>query len=70
MPHQSPKIRRNNFEEVALGYTQELAQAEASRCLQCKKPRCQTGCPVGIDIPAFIACVKKGDFAAGIKKLK
>lgn len=70
MPHQSPKIRRNNFEEVALGYTEELARAEASRCLQCKKPRCQTGCPVGIDIPAFIGCIKKGDYAAGIKKLK
>ncbi|MFA5616732.1 MAG: NADPH-dependent glutamate synthase [Syntrophorhabdaceae bacterium] len=70
MPHQSPKIRRNNFDEVALGYTEELAKAEASRCLQCKKPRCQTGCPVEIDIPAFIACIKKGDYAAGIKKLK
>ena len=70
MPHQPPMIRRNNFDEVALGYTEELARAEASRCLQCKKPRCVTGCPVEIDIPGFIACVKRGDFAAGIKKIK
>ncbi len=70
MPRQSPKMRRNNFNEVALGYTQELAKAEAQRCLQCKKPRCVTGCPVEIDIPGFISCVVKGDFAAGIKKLK
>lgn len=70
MPRQSPKMRRNNFDEVALGYTKELALAEASRCLQCKKPRCVTGCPVEIDIPGFISCIKKGDFAAGIKKLK
>jgi glutamate synthase (NADPH/NADH) small chain len=70
MPKQSPEMRSHNFNEVALGYTQELARAEASRCLQCKKPRCVTGCPVEIDIPGFISCVVKGDFAAGIKKLK
>ncbi|MDD5009692.1 MAG: NADPH-dependent glutamate synthase, partial [Syntrophorhabdaceae bacterium] len=70
MPKQSPEMRSHNFNEVALGYTKELALAEASRCLQCKKPRCVTGCPVEIDIPGFIACVVKGDFAAGIKKLK
>ncbi|MDD3846727.1 MAG: NADPH-dependent glutamate synthase [Syntrophorhabdaceae bacterium] len=70
MPRQSPEMRRNNFSEVALGYTQEMALAEASRCLQCKKPKCQTGCPVEIDIPGFISCINKGDFAAGIKKLK
>jgi len=70
MPKQSPEMRSHNFNEVALGYTKELARAEASRCLQCKKPRCVTGCPVEIDIPGFISCVIKGDFAAGIKKLK
>ncbi|OPY65707.1 MAG: Glutamate synthase (NADPH) small chain [Syntrophorhabdaceae bacterium PtaU1.Bin034] len=70
MPKQSPEMRSHNFNEVALGYTKELARAEASRCLQCKKPRCVTGCPVEIDIPGFISCVVKGDFTAGIKKLK
>jgi len=70
MPKQSPEMRSHTFNEVALGYTKELALAEASRCLQCKKPRCVTGCPVEIDIPGFISCVVKGDFAAGIKKLK
>ena len=70
MPKQSPEMRSHNFNEVALGYTKELALAEASRCLQCKKPRCVTGCPVEIDIPGFISCVVRGDFAAGIKKLK
>jgi glutamate synthase (NADPH/NADH) small chain len=70
MPKQPPEIRRSNFSEVALGYTAELAMAEAKRCMQCKKPRCVTGCPVQIDIPGFIAHVAKGDFAGGIKKLK
>jgi glutamate synthase (NADPH/NADH) small chain len=70
MPKQEPEVRRSNFSEVALGYTAELAAAEAKRCMQCKKPKCVTGCPVEIDIPGFISCVVKGDFAAGIKKLK
>jgi glutamate synthase (NADPH/NADH) small chain len=70
MPRQSPEMRRNNFDEVALGYTEELARLEASRCLQCKKPRCVTGCPVEIDIPGFIGCITRGDFKGGIKKLK
>ncbi len=70
MPKQSPEMRRHNFNEVALGYTAELAFGEASRCLQCKKPRCVTGCPVEIDIPGFISCVVRKDFSAGIKKLK
>jgi glutamate synthase (NADPH/NADH) small chain len=70
MPRQAPEMRRNNFDEVALGYTQEMALAEASRCLQCKKPRCVTGCPVEIDIPGFIGCITKGDFKGGIKRLK
>lgn len=70
MPKQSPEMRRHNFNEVALGYTEELALAEASRCLQCKKPRCVTGCPVEIDIPGFISCIVRKDFQAGIRKLK
>ncbi|OPY79333.1 MAG: Glutamate synthase (NADPH) small chain [Syntrophorhabdus sp. PtaU1.Bin153] len=70
MPKQSPEMRRHNFNEVALGYTQELAVAEAKRCLQCKKPKCRTGCPVEIDIPDFISYIVKGDFRSGIKKLK
>jgi glutamate synthase (NADPH/NADH) small chain len=70
MPKQPPEVRRRNFGEVALGYTPDLAVNEAKRCMQCKKPRCVSGCPVEIDIPAFISHVTKGDFAAGIKKLK
>jgi glutamate synthase (NADPH/NADH) small chain len=70
MPKQEPFERIKNFDEVALGYTVELAQEEASRCLACKKPKCVDGCPVGIDIPAFIQCILDGDFAGGIKKIK
>jgi glutamate synthase (NADPH) small chain len=70
MPKQTPEMRRHNFDEVAFGYTEELAMAEASRCLQCKKPRCKTGCPVEIDIPDFISFIVKGDFRSGIRKLK
>ena len=55
MPVQDPAERRKNFNEVALGYTEEQAIAEAARCLQCKDPKCVQGCPVNIDIPAFIA---------------
>jgi glutamate synthase (NADPH/NADH) small chain len=66
MPRQSPEIRRHNFNEVALGYTQDLAMTEAKRCMQCKKPRCVSGCPVEIDIPGFISFVTQGDFASGI----
>ena len=60
---QDPKVRATNFEEVCLGYNEEEAMAEASRCLGCKKPMCRQGCPVSIDIPAFIAEVKVGNFA-------
>ena len=70
MPKQEPFERVRNFDEVALGYTNELAREEASRCLACKKPACVEGCPVGIDIPGFIKCITEGDFAAGIRKLK
>jgi len=70
MPKQEPFERVKNFDEVALGYTEELAREEASRCLDCKKPLCIAGCPVAIDIPGFIKCIIEGDFAGGIKKMK
>ncbi len=70
MPKQAPHERIRNFDEVALGYPPELAREEASRCLNCKKPGCVAGCPVGIDIPAFLQCLAAGDFLAGIRKIK
>jgi len=70
MPKQDPKMRIKNFDEVALGYTREQAMREASRCLQCKKAFCVEGCPVDIDIPAFIAKIKEGDFMGAIHKIK
>ena len=70
MPEQDANVRRNNFDEVALGYTEELALAEANRCLHCKVPHCRKGCPVDIDIPAFIAKIKEGDFEGANAKIK
>ena len=64
MPTQDPNVRNKNFEEVALGYTAEMAVNEAKRCVHCKNKPCQTGCPVGIDIPEFIGHVADGDFEA------
>lgn len=70
MPEQPADVRNKNFKEVALGYTAELAQAEAERCLQCKKPLCREGCPVEIDIPAFIKLLRDGDVLGAAKKIK
>ncbi len=70
MPKQTPWERIKNFDEVALGYPVETAVEEARRCLQCKKPLCNQGCPVGIDIPGFIRSIVEGNFSAGIKKIK
>ncbi len=70
MPKQDEHIRSHNFLEVALGYTEELAVAEAQRCLQCKKPFCVADCPVNINIPEFIEAVANRDFATGIRILK
>ncbi len=70
MSEQPPKVRAKNFNEVALGYTEEEALQEASRCLQCKKPLCVEGCPVGIDIPGFIAKIKEKDYRAAINVVK
>lgn len=67
MPVQDPNVRNSNFKEVALGYTEEQAIDEAKRCLNCKNKPCTNGCPVQIDIPAFISEVAKGDFAAAYK---
>ena len=62
MPERPPEVRRRDFDEVPLGYTPEQAQAEAKRCLLCKKPQCIAGCPVGIDIPGFIRLIAEGKF--------
>jgi len=70
MAEQDPKKRIYNFDEVALGYTPEIAALEASRCLGCKKPKCVEGCPVAVDIPGFIALIKAGDYAGAAKKIK
>ncbi|UCF31000.1 MAG: NADPH-dependent glutamate synthase [bacterium] len=70
MPEQTPEARKSNFEEVPYGYSPETAMLEASRCIQCKKPRCVAGCPVGIDIPGFIKAIEDGDFASSIRILK
>ena len=62
MPTQAPAVRARNFDEVALGYTGEIAIAEASRCISCKNQPCVSGCPVNIDIPNFISKIKDGNF--------
>ncbi len=62
MPTQEPELRRRNFDEVALGYTEQMAINEASRCLNCKNMPCVNACPVGIEIPRFIQKVKTGEF--------
>ncbi len=62
MPEQDPNVRNKNFEEVAIGYTEEMAINEATRCLNCKNKPCVSGCPVNVPIPDFIAQVKEGNF--------
>ena len=62
MPTQAPEVRAHNFNEVALGYTAEIALEEANRCLNCKNRPCVTGCPVNVNIPDFIMKIKAGDF--------
>ena len=64
---QDPKVRATNFEEVCLGYNKEEAMEEASRCLNCKNAKCIKGCPVSINIPAFVHEVKEGNFAEAYK---
>jgi len=67
MPVQDPKVRAHNFEEVALGYSAEIAVEEAKRCLNCKNRPCVAGCPVNIQIPEFISKVKEGNFEEAYK---
>ena len=69
MPSQDPNVRNKNFNEVALGYTYEMAINEARRCLSCPKKPCVSACPVQIDIPAFIACVANEDLEGAYKVL-
>ena len=70
MPKQEPKLRAGNFDEVALGYTEDMAVIEASRCLECKTKPCIQGCPVEIDIPGFIGKIKDRNFAGAARILK
>jgi homotetrameric NADPH-dependent glutamate synthase len=70
MPHQPAELRILNFDEVALGLSLEGALHEAERCLRCKKPRCVPGCPVGIDIPGFIAALQRKDIRRSYQILK
>ncbi len=70
MPEQEALVRARNFDEVPFGYSPETAMLEASRCLQCEKPKCIEGCPVNVKIPEFIALIVEGDFSGAARKLK
>jgi len=70
MPAQDPQYRSHNFDEVALGYTPEMALAEASRCKQCENATCQDGCPVGVDIRGFIKLVQQRKFRAAARLIR
>ncbi|OIP89815.1 MAG: glutamate synthase (NADPH), homotetrameric [Syntrophaceae bacterium CG2_30_49_12] len=70
MPEQGPKVRTHNFEEVPFGYTEETAMTEAKRCIQCKKPCCIEGCPVEVNIPAFVRLIAEGRFIEAARTIK
>ncbi len=70
MPEQEPRVRIRNFKEVNLGYTLELARAEARRCLDCGQPGCVAGCPVAIDIPTFIKYIEAGELEKALEKIR
>ena len=70
MPHQDPAVRSKNFDEVALGYSEETALDEAERCLNCKTKPCVQGCPVNIDIPSFIKLIKEKDYKGAADEIK
>lgn len=69
-PELAPEVRKHSFQEVALGYTPEMARLEASRCLQCKKPKCVLGCPVRVMIPEFIRQIAEGNFLEAARIIK
>jgi len=70
MPSQPPSVRAKNFREVPYGYSEEMALTEASRCLNCKKPKCVEGCPVRVPIPEFISLIQEGKFLEAAWKIK
>jgi len=70
MPTQDPEARGRNFSEVALGFTEELMRKEADRCLQCAKPKCIEGCPVGVLIPDFILALREGNVSEAVRIMK
>ncbi|MBR2917071.1 MAG: dihydropyrimidine dehydrogenase, partial [Clostridia bacterium] len=69
MPEQLPQVRNKNFDEVSLGYTEEMAIEEAKRCLNCKNKPCMSGCPVCVKIPEFISLVAEGKFEEAYNKI-
>src|SRR4030066_1338197 len=70
MPRQDPKVRARNYNEVALGYTHDMALQEATRCIQCPKRPCVVGCPVNVDIPEFIKAIRDNDMPESVKVMK
>ena len=70
MPQQDPHVRAHNMDEVALGYTAEMAKTEASRCMNCPAKPCMNGCPVAVNIPGFLAKAAEGDFAGALAVIK
>ncbi len=70
LPHRDPHLRRQDFQEVAQGFSREAAKEEAFRCLLCPKPRCVPGCPAGIDIPGFIKAIQEEDMPWAVRVLK
>lgn len=69
MPMRDPNVRNSDFLEVSLGFTPQIAVAEANRCLECKNPQCVNGCPVNVQIPDFIKLIKDGDFKSAFLKI-
>ncbi|HDZ03355.1 MAG TPA: dihydropyrimidine dehydrogenase, partial [Nitrospirae bacterium] len=70
MREQEPLVRAGNFKEVPYAYSADEALEEASRCLSCKKPACRKGCPVEVNIPAFISLIKEGKLLEACHKIK
>lgn len=70
MPTVEPNIRTKNFNEVCTGYTPEMAQKEAKRCLNCKNKPCVSGCPVNVQIPEFLEKIRNGDFLSAYEIIK